>query len=68
MKPKIEAYETTNRIRRRVNADRWFAVESVVDPGTVYVKTDDEWAVMQSGITVRIPDSLVRELAEIAAL
>lgn len=68
MKPKIEAYETTNRIRRRVNADRWFAVESTVDAGTVYVKTDDEWAIMQAGMTVRIPDALVRELAEIATM
>ena len=68
MKPKIEAYKTTPKITRRLNADRWFSVESIIDPGTIYVKTDDEWAIIQHGVTVRIPDVLIREMYDIAGV
>lgn len=62
---KIEVYKTSIKLKRRLDGNSYYAVESVECPSTVYVLSNDEIAVVQSGVTIRIPSNLYEELCSL---
>ena len=62
--PKISVYKTSHAIRSRVDGGTGcYATESIVRATTLYALWDDEIAIVQDDVTIRMPMELAEEVA-----
>ena len=64
----VEVYRTNGTIRGRLGHDDVYDFESETSPGTIIVRAEDGWAIIQDGLTVRIPAGIVDEMHELLSL
>lgn len=64
--PKIEVYKTNHAIRSRVDGgSNCYPTESVIRTSTMYALWDDEMAIVQDDVTIRIPMEFAEEIASL---
>ena len=64
--PKIKVYKTNYAIRSRVDGGtNCYATESGIKSTTMYALWDDEMAIIQDNLTIRIPIEYLEEIVEL---